>query len=143
MTASLQLINKDGLDRVHLVCHSTVDQTECHKRASDDMVLTTLHILIDLSQTLVHVPQEEESETSSCRCLTIVLALKDPVLVVLLLKNKLILAKGSIHKRIDIGHGKVLLSTVDSIILEPSLLEMTLIDSARVLGLHHVEITSE
>ena len=48
------------------------------------MVFATLHVLVDLGQTLIDIPEQKHAQTSCSCSLTIVLALEDPVFVALL-----------------------------------------------------------
>ena len=57
LATSFKLLNQNGLHGVHLISDATVDETQSHERTGYDMVLTTLHVLVNLCDTFVDIPK--------------------------------------------------------------------------------------
>ena len=107
------------------------------------MVLLALHVLVNLGDTFIDVPEHEHAETCGSCCLTIVLALEHPVILVLVCQDEQIFAKAGIDEGINVGERQVLLCTVNILILEASVLQVGLVNRVRMLGLHHVEVAGQ
>lgn len=107
------------------------------------MVFASFHVLVNLGETFIDIPEKEHTKRGCGGCLTIVLALEDPVFVALLSQDQQVLAESCVHKGIDVCERQVFLGTIDSTIVKSAVLKVTLVDSIGVLGLHDVQIAGQ
>ena len=107
------------------------------------MVLSALHVLVDLGEALVNIPEKKHSQAGGSSRLAIIFALEDPVLVVFLRQNKQVLAKSGIDEGVDVCESQVFLGAVDTVCLEAAVFKMGFEDGIRVLWLHHVQVSCE
>jgi len=114
LLAALKFFNQDGEDWVSLILNATVDNTNCNIATSDNVIIPGFHVLVNLRETFIYVPEKDHTQAcSSCLHATLFVLVNPVFLLVASLSHQQIFAISSIYESIYIGHCKILLRAIN------------------------------